>query len=127
MAETLKLAKTTQAKASILRQAVAIAASAYGILTAAGVANHLPVAVSAILTAAAPVLYAIEHYVGDPSTGNGSTVVTAVEKIPEAARIEAAVKAELAKILGLAPAIYQSGVTLPEMTAPAHAAPTPGA
>lgn len=66
-----------QQVAAVARQAGAILVSIYGVLTANGTLGHLPVAVSAVLTAAAPVMYVVEHYVGDPSTGK--TVAPAVK------------------------------------------------
>lgn len=59
----------TQRIASIVRQVVAVLVSIYGVLSATVSALHLPVAVSAILTAAGPVIMALEHYLSDPSTG----------------------------------------------------------
>lgn len=74
----------TQRLASIARQVVAVVASVFGILTASVSTLHLPVALSAILTAAGPVILAIEHYVGDPSTGTPAPVapVTATVTVP---------------------------------------------
>ena len=60
---------TVQAFASIARQVLAIAAVVMGALTAALNGIHLPPAVSTVLVAAGSVILAIEHYVGDPSTG----------------------------------------------------------
>lgn len=60
---------STQSLASIARQVVAVVATVFGILTASVSALHLPVSVSAILTATGPVILALEHYLGDPSTG----------------------------------------------------------
>jgi hypothetical protein len=67
---------TVQAFASIARQVVAIAAVVMGALTSALSAIKLPPAVSAVLAAAGAVILAIEHYVGDPSTGSTPTTVT---------------------------------------------------
>jgi hypothetical protein len=60
---------TVQSLASVIRQVVAIAAVVMGALTASLAAIKLPTAVSAVLAAAGAVILAIEHYVGDPSTG----------------------------------------------------------
>lgn len=64
---------TVQSVASIVRQVLSVAVSIYGVLTASVQALHLPVAVSTILTAFGPVMLALEHYVGDPSTGTLTT------------------------------------------------------
>jgi hypothetical protein len=58
-----------QRYASIARQVLAVLSTVFGVLTASVSALHLPPAVSAILTAAGPVILAVEHYVSDPSTG----------------------------------------------------------
>lgn len=67
---------TKQSAASVIRQVVAVIATIFGVLSASVSTLHLPVAVSAILTAAGPVILAIEHYVGDPSTGSTALVST---------------------------------------------------
>jgi hypothetical protein len=71
---------TKQSLASIARQVLAVVATVFGILTQSDSALHLPVSVSAILTAMGPVILAIEHYVADPSTGttSGTTTTTTV-------------------------------------------------
>jgi hypothetical protein len=63
---------TVQSLASIVRQVVAIAAVVMGALTASLSAIKLPTAVSTVLIVAGAVIVAIEHYVGDPSTGSTS-------------------------------------------------------
>ena len=65
---------TVQAFASIARQVVAIAAIVMGAVTAAGPSLGLPTDVSAVLVAAGGAVIAIEHYVGDPSTGTTTKV-----------------------------------------------------
>jgi len=60
---------TVQAFASVARQVVAIAAIVMGAITSSLSAVHLPPAVSAVMTAGGAAILAIEHYVGDPSTG----------------------------------------------------------
>jgi hypothetical protein len=64
---------TTQSVASIIRQVLAVLVSVYGVLSATVSSLHVPPAVSAILTAFGPVLLAVEHFVGDPSTGTPTT------------------------------------------------------
>ena len=126
--------KTTQAKASILRQLGALAVSAYGVLSAAGVANHLPAWCAGILTAAGPVVIAVEHYVSDPSTGNAKAIADAVGKETELAKLRGDLGELLSKAAGLldlsTPA--QSAATLPRVPpvppssiGGAAAAPTP--
>lgn len=60
---------TVQSVSSVIRQVLGVVATAFGIITASVSSLHLPPAVSAILTAAGPIILAIEHYVSDPSTG----------------------------------------------------------
>ena len=68
----MKFTVNTQPVASILRQVLAICVSIIGILSADGtIMGSLPKSVSAILVAFGPVVLAIEHFVGDPSTGIG--------------------------------------------------------
>ena len=59
----------TQRLASVARQVLALLAITFGVLTQSDNGLHLPVAISSILTIAGAVIIAIEHYVGDPSTG----------------------------------------------------------
>jgi hypothetical protein len=68
---------TNQSIASVIRQVAAVAASIYGVLSASVASLHLPTAISAILTAIGPIILAIEHYVGDPSTGTPTAPVVA--------------------------------------------------
>lgn len=58
-----------QSVASVFRQVLAIAGIVMGVITASVTSLHLPTAVSSILVVAGSVILAIEHYVGDPSTG----------------------------------------------------------
>ena len=53
------------------RLVAAAIVSAYGILSSVDHLNglHLPVALAAILTSAAPVMLALQHYLSDPTTG----------------------------------------------------------
>jgi hypothetical protein len=61
---------TIQSISSIARQVLAIAGIVMGVVTASVTQLHLPTAVSSILVVAGSVILAIEHYVGDPSTGS---------------------------------------------------------
>lgn len=63
---------TAQQIAAIARQVLAIAGIVMGVITASVSGLHLPTAVSSILVIAGSVVLAIEHYVGDPSTGTTS-------------------------------------------------------
>src|ERR1035437_10277171 len=61
--------------ASIARQLGAVAISgAYAALLAAGQAKQVPALVDAVIVAFGPVILALEHFLGDPSTG--TSVVT---------------------------------------------------
>lgn len=62
--------RTNQSVASIARQVLAIAGIVMGVITSSVTSLHLPTAVSSILVVAGSVILAIEHYVGDPSTGS---------------------------------------------------------
>ncbi len=64
---------TVQQVSSIARQALAIAGIVFSVLTQSVTALHLSAAESAILGVAGTVILAIEHYVGDPSTGKPVT------------------------------------------------------
>ena len=70
----------TQRVASVARQILAIAAITFGVLTQSDSSLHLPVLISSILTVAGSVIIAIEHYVGDPSTG--TPAVTPPQAVP---------------------------------------------
>lgn len=135
---SLKAVKTTQAKSAILRQIATFLVSAYGVVSASGVANHLPVAVTAVLTAAWPLLQLLEHFLSDPSTGNAKALAAAAEKVPELHKLSAEAKAELAKLLGVSPdaitepspPLFESGISLsavPQSIGGRSAPPTPGA
>jgi hypothetical protein len=67
---------TVQSLASIVRQVVAVAAVVMGALTASLSSIKLPTAVSTVLVVAGAVIIAIEHYVGDPSTGSTAETPT---------------------------------------------------
>ena len=56
-----------------LRQLLAIVVSVYGVLSAASVAPHLPAYITTVMTAFAPVILILQHYLADPSTGNPVT------------------------------------------------------
>jgi multidrug transporter EmrE-like cation transporter len=77
---------TTQSAAAIFRQFLAILGIIFGILTQSVKALHLSPVVSAWLGIGGVVILAIEHYVGDPSTGTATTTqpptVTAVLPAP---------------------------------------------
>ncbi len=88
---------TTQAKASVVRQILAVLASVYGVVSTQVSSLHLPPAVAAILTAVGPIILAIEHFVADPSTGTAQTVVTAADAIPEVNKLIAEAKTEIAR------------------------------
>lgn len=85
-----------QAIASAVRQVVAVAASVYGVLSASISQLHLPPAISAVLTAAGPIVLAVEHYVADPSTGT-EPVVQALDASPEIRKLVAEAKTEIAR------------------------------
>ena len=70
-APTLKgsISLNTQQLASIVRQVIAIVAWVFALLTQSVAGLHLPVAVSTTLGIFGTVILAVEHYVGDPSTG----------------------------------------------------------
>ena len=63
--------------ASIARQVAAVAAVVMGILTQALSGIKLPTAISTAMTIAGAAILAIEHYVGDPSTGLPTLTPTA--------------------------------------------------
>ena len=93
---------------SVIRQVGAILASVYGVLTASVGALHLPVAVSAILTAVGPMVVSIEHGVQPvvaalqaPRTVVQHQVTTTPAPVPSLDPKDAeiaALKAELAKV-----------------------------
>ena len=64
---------SSQQISSIIRQVLAVVVSIYGVLSACVASLHLPVVVSAVLTAMGPLMLTIEHYVSDPSTGRAIT------------------------------------------------------
>jgi hypothetical protein len=78
---------TTQSVASVIRQVLAIAAIVMGALTSVLSGIHLPVALSAVLAAGGLVLINIEHYLGDPSTGNPVSTTTTTTTLPTAAPV----------------------------------------
>jgi hypothetical protein len=75
---------TTQSVASVIRQVLAIAAVVMGALTSVLTGIHLPVAESAVLAAGGMALINIEHYLGDPSTGNPVSTTTTTTALPTA-------------------------------------------
>ena len=62
----------TQSTASIFRQILAILGIVFGVLTQSIASLHLPIALSTAITVGGATILAIEHYVGDPSTGTPS-------------------------------------------------------
>lgn len=76
----MKTTVTTQSLASAARQFLAILGITFGVLTQSLPALHLPVALSTALAIGGTVILAIEHYVGDPSTG--TPLVTAPQAVP---------------------------------------------
>ena len=66
-----------QSLASTLRQVLAVVVSLIGVLTQTDAGLKLPVALSAILVAFAPVLLVVEHWLSDPSTGTPAGSSTA--------------------------------------------------
>jgi hypothetical protein len=64
----------TQSISAIARQVLAIVGIIFGVLTASVSSLHLPIAVSTVLTVGGTIILAIEHYVGDPSTGTPAPV-----------------------------------------------------
>ena len=68
--------------ASIARQAVAVIATVFGILTATVSTLHLPLPLSTILTATGPVIIALEHYLSDPTSGTGTPNPPTTTPIP---------------------------------------------
>jgi hypothetical protein len=73
---------TVQSLAAIARQVIAIAAVVMGALTSALSGIHLPPAISTALVVAGAVILAIEHYVGDPSTGTPAATLPAPAPLP---------------------------------------------
>jgi hypothetical protein len=59
----------TQSIAAIGRQVLAVLGIVFGVLTQSVTQLHLPTAVSSILLVGGSIILAVEHYVGDPSTG----------------------------------------------------------
>lgn len=54
----------------------AIVTSVYGVLTTKDVLNHLPLAISAILTSVGPIVVGLFAYLNHPSTGTNTVPVT---------------------------------------------------
>lgn len=100
---------TKQGVASVVRQILAVLASAYGVLSASISQLHLPPAVSSILVAVGPVILAIEHFVADPSTGTAEQAVKVIDATPEVNKIVSEARAELVGIVNAAKVF----VTLP--------------
>jgi hypothetical protein len=69
---------TVQSISSIVRQAVAILAFIFGIITQAVSSIHLPTAISGVMAAVGAGILAVEHYVADPSTGSTAATTTPV-------------------------------------------------
>jgi hypothetical protein len=115
----------TQAIAAVTRQIVAVLASIYGIASTHISAIHLPPAVAAILTAAGPVILAIEHFVGDPSTGTAAQAVKVIDATPEVNRIVAEARAELVAIVNAAKVFVAAPVppVVPPVAVPVASVP----
>ena len=65
----------TQQLGSWFRQGIAILGLVFAALTQADSSMKLPVGVSVMLGALGPVIFGIEHFVSDPSTGSTPPVV----------------------------------------------------
>lgn len=73
----------TQQVAAVARQVLAILGIVFGVLTQSVGSLHLPPAISSILLTAGAVILAVEHYVGDPSTGTPQpTPAPPVQQVP---------------------------------------------
>src|ERR1035437_3460296 len=70
----------SQSVASTIRQVLAVLVSIYGVLTASISQLHLPVPVSTVLVAVAPIIFGIEHYLSDPSTGTSVVTTPTAQK-----------------------------------------------
>jgi hypothetical protein len=71
----------TQSLASILRQGLAVLGVLFGVLTQSIGGLHLPVAISSVLAIGGAVILAIEHYVGDTSTGTPTVPTTTAQGV----------------------------------------------
>lgn len=63
----------SQSLASVVRQFLAVLGIIFMVLTQSDSSLHLPVAASSILGIIGGIILALEHYVGDPSTGTVTT------------------------------------------------------
>src|ERR1035437_2296832 len=90
--------------ASIARQLGAVAISgAYAALLAAGQAKQVPALVDAVIVAFGPVILALEHYLGDPSTGT-SVVTTPIAQKQTAPVLPTVVTQVIPPYVGVTPA-----------------------
>ena len=92
-----------QNTASVIRQVLAGLVSVYGVLTASVTPLHLPVAVSSVLVAFGPLILALEHYLGDPSTGT-SVVTTPIAQKQTAPVLPTVVTQVIPPYVGVSPA-----------------------
>ena len=92
-----------QNTASVIRQVLAVLVSVYGVLTASVTPLHLPVAVSSVLVAFGPLILALEHYLGDPSTGT-SVVTTPIAQKQTAPVLPTVVTQVIPPYVGVTPA-----------------------
>lgn len=74
-------AQTNQATASIVRQIGAVCGIVAAALTQSVSAIHMPASFSITLGSISGLLLAVEHYVGDPSTGTTPTPPAATETV----------------------------------------------
>src|ERR1035437_4794204 len=93
----------SQSLASTIRQVLAVLVSVYGVLTASVTPPHLPVAVSSVLVAFGPLILALEHYLGDPSTGT-SVVTTPIAQKQTAPVLPTVVTQVTPPYVGVTPA-----------------------
>jgi hypothetical protein len=103
----------SQSVASTIRQVLAVLVSVYGVLTASVTPLHLPVAVSSVLVAFGPLILALEHYLGDPSTGTSVVTTPIAQK-------------QTAPVLPTVVTQITPTVLAPPTSAPNSAPPAPG-
>jgi hypothetical protein len=66
---------------SLFRQIVAVLVSVYGVLSATSVLNHLPVAVSVVLSAVGPLVVGLQQWLDHPSTGTPTMPVQTAQGV----------------------------------------------
>src|ERR1035437_6905802 len=101
-----------QNTASVIRQVLAGLVSVYGVLTASVTPLHLPVAVSSVLVAFGPLILALEHYLGDPSTG--TSVVTTPIAQKQTAPVLPTVVTQVSPYVGVSPAPVVASTPTPQ-------------